>query len=66
MPSALKALLAIGVAIGAAVLTLTLVSTTVDVLAGIVALVAILVFTRAIMAFAAEPDGGRQRSRRLR
>jgi hypothetical protein len=61
-----KALLsmALGVAAVAAIATLT--TPVADILGGAVVLVAIVVFTRAIMTFAAEPGEGRQRSGRAR
>jgi hypothetical protein len=62
MPILFKASLAIAVAMAAVVALATLA----DVLAGIVATVAILVFTRAIMDFAAEPGEKPQRSARRR
>jgi hypothetical protein len=55
MSLVIKAVLSLAVAIGGVVAMASLASTLADVLGGIVALVATLVFTRAIMDFAAEP-----------
>jgi hypothetical protein len=62
----IKALLSMAVAIAAVVAVTSLTGTFADVLAGIVAVVATLLFTRAIMDFAAEPGEERQRSDRPR
>jgi hypothetical protein len=58
----MKATVSIVIAVSAAVAMTSLASTLADVLGGIVVLVAILVFTRALMAFAAEPGEEAQRS----
>jgi hypothetical protein len=62
----LKALLSMAVAVAAAVAMATLASALADVAGGVVVLCAILVFTRTIMDFAAEPDEKPQRSGRAR
>jgi hypothetical protein len=56
-----KTLVSMAVTIAAAVAMATVADTLTDVLGGIVVLAAILVFTRAIMAFAAEPGEEVQR-----
>ena len=61
MSSAIQALISLAVAIVSVVMLALLAGPLVDVLGGIVLLVAILVFTQAIMAFAAEPGERRQR-----
>jgi L-lactate permease len=61
MSFAIKAVLPIAVAIAAVVAMATLSGALPDLLAGLVALVAILVFARAIMDFAAEPGEESQR-----
>jgi hypothetical protein len=62
MSSAIQALLALTTMIAAALAMATLAGAVPAVLGGIVVLVAILVFTRAIMAFAAEPGEAPRRS----
>ena len=66
MPPAIQAPLSIAVAIAAVVALALLASTLVDILGGVVVSVAILVFTHAIMAFAAEPGERAQRPGRPR
>jgi hypothetical protein len=56
-----RALLSLAVAIAAVVAMASLAGAIADVLAGIVALVAIVALTRAIMRFAAEPGEGPRR-----
>lgn len=60
MPLGMKALLSMAAAIAAVVALVTLAGTLAHVLGGTVALVAMLLFTRVIMAFAAEPGRGRR------
>ena len=62
MPFVLRALVSIAVAIAAAVALATLTGTLAHVLGGIAVSVSVLTFTRAIMAFAAEPGEQRQRA----
>jgi L-lactate permease len=64
MSLVLKALLSMAVAIAAVVAMATPAGAFGDVLGGIVGLVAIVVFARAIMALAAEPGEERHRSDR--
>jgi F0F1-type ATP synthase assembly protein I len=56
--------MALGIAAAAAIATLT--TAVADIVGGAAVLVAIVVFTRAIMTFAAEPGEARQRSGRAR
>jgi hypothetical protein len=66
MPPATQALLSLVVAVAVVVTLALVVSTLADTLGGIVVLVAVLVFTHAIMAFAAEPAERTQRRGRPR
>jgi F0F1-type ATP synthase assembly protein I len=61
-----KALLSMAFGIAAAAVIATLTTAVADVVGGAAVLVAIVVFTRAIMSFAAEPGEARQRSGRAR
>jgi hypothetical protein len=62
MPFVLRALVSIVVAIAAVVALATLADTLAHVLGGIAVSVSVLTFTRALMAFAAEPGEQRRRS----
>ncbi len=66
MPLVIQALLSIAIAIIAVVALVSLAGPLADVAAGIVVSVAVLVFTHAIMAVAAEPGEKRRRSGRPR
>jgi uncharacterized membrane protein len=60
----MRAILSLAVTILAVVAIASIASTLADVLGGILALVAIVGFTRAIMDFAADPDEERRAGRR--
>jgi hypothetical protein len=62
MSFAMRAIPSMAAAVVAVVAMASLAATLADALGGIVLLAAILVFTRAIMDFAAEPDRGRHDS----
>jgi uncharacterized membrane protein len=61
-----KALLSLAFGIAAAAAIATLSTAVADIVGGVAVIVAIVVFTRAIMTFAAEPGEARQRSGRAR
>jgi hypothetical protein len=61
-----KALLSMAFGIAAAAAIATLTTTVADIVGGIAVLVAIVVLTRAIMTFAAEPGEAQQRPGRAR
>jgi hypothetical protein len=61
-----KALLSVAFGIAAAAAIATLTSVVADIVGGVAVLFAIVVFTRAVMTFAAEPGEARQRSGRAR
>jgi hypothetical protein len=66
MSAPIKAMLSMAVAVAGVVAIATRATTLTDVIGGIVVLVAILVFARAIMNFASEPGEAGQRSNRRR